>query len=132
MKEDQPLVRVQEACALLSVNEKTLRLMISRGTLPAVRLGPKTTRFRREDIDALITPPDTFATARAALYSELNAALGLGDLDKARRANAANKWLSCARDDLANDQPDSAKYVTGLALKEMPNCAALAAYGDSL
>lgn len=132
MKEKQPLVRVQEACALLSVNEKTLRNMIRRGTLEAVVLGPKTTRFHPAAIEALVNPPTLFTEARAALYSELNAALGLGDLDKARRANAANKWLSCARDDLANDQPDLAKYVTGLALKEMPNCAALVAYGDSL
>ena len=133
MKEDQPLVRVQEACALLSVNEKTLRLMISRGTLPAVRLGPKTTRFRREDIDGLTNPPPTlFSEARAAAYSELNRALGRGDLAAARTANAANKWLSCARDDIAAGEMELAKTSAQQAARLLPKRPELAAYGDSL
>ncbi len=133
MKEEQPLVRVQEACALLSVNEKTLRLMISRGTLPAVRLGPKTTRFRKEDIDGLCNPDDSFACARAAIYDVLNAALKDGDITKARAANHANKWLSCARDDKAAGQLGGAKMSVTCAGKALPECtAALAAYGDTL
>jgi excisionase family DNA binding protein len=132
MIHEEQQLRVPEACALLAVNEKTLREMIKRGTLTALNFGPKTTRIPLKAIKELTNPPQLFNEAREALYSELNAALGLGDLGKARRANAANKWLSCARDDLASGQPDSAKYATGLALKEMPNCAALVAYGDSL
>lgn len=132
MTEERPLLRVQEACALLAVNEKTLREMIARGTVEAVRLGPKTTRINTASLEELINPPVLFNAAREALYGELNGALGLGDIEKARKANAANKWLSCARDDMANGQTDLAKYSVGLALKEMPNCAALVAYGDSL
>ena len=131
MKE-QPLVRVQEACALLSVNEKTLRLMISRGTLDAVRLGPKTTRFRKEDIDNLVTPDTPFAVARREVYALLNAAVDAGDLNAIRSANTANKWLSCARDDKARGQSGAAKVSLSYAGRALPNCAALAAYGDTL
>lgn len=130
--EDQQL-RVPEACALLAVNEKTLREMIKRGTLTALNFGPKTTRIPMKAIKELISPPATlFSEARAAAYSELNRALGRGDLAAARTANAANKWLSCARDDIAAGEMELAKTSAQQAARLLPKSPELAAYGDSL
>lgn len=46
-------VTIQEAAAILHVSIATIRRMIRSGRLPVVRLGPRTIRIRREDLDAL-------------------------------------------------------------------------------
>lgn len=45
------LIRKPEAADLLGISVRTLEKMIARGALPAYRIGPKTVRLRREDID---------------------------------------------------------------------------------
>ena len=46
------LIKKPEAADLLGISVRTLEKMIARGSLPAYRIGPKTVRLRREDIDA--------------------------------------------------------------------------------
>lgn len=126
------LLKIRDACAALSVNEKTLRGMIDRGTVKAVRLGPKTTRVVEDSIDALIYGPSKFDLARNAIFAELNEALDASDLDRARNANEANKMLSCARDDINNGAVELARYNADQALARIPGCAALLEYRWSL
>ena len=126
------LLKIRDACEALSVNEKTLRDMIARGTIKAVRLGPKTTRVVEESIDALISGPTKFDRARKAIYSELNAAFDDADFDRARKANEANKMLSCAKDDTDNGAIELARYSADRALALLPGCPELLEYRWSL
>jgi len=48
-----PLVDVQEAARTLCISPRYLRLLISRGAMPVVRIGRRVL-VRRRDIDALI------------------------------------------------------------------------------
>lgn len=45
------LIKKPEAAEILGVSVRTLEKMISRGALPAYKIGPKMVRLRREDID---------------------------------------------------------------------------------
>ena len=45
------LIKKPEAADLLGISVRTLEKMIARGALPAYRVGPKSVRLRREDID---------------------------------------------------------------------------------
>jgi len=45
------LIKKPEAADLLGISVRTLEKMIARGSLPAYRVGPKSVRLRREDID---------------------------------------------------------------------------------
>ena len=126
------LLKIRDACEALSVNEKTLRDMIARGTIKAVRLGPKTTRVVEESIDALISAPTVLDRARNAINSELNTALEAADLDRARSANEANKLLSYARDDAANGALELARANVDRALTHLPGCSELLEYRWSL
>lgn len=48
------LIKKPEAADLLGISVRTLEKMIARGSLPAYRVGPKSVRLRREDIDAYL------------------------------------------------------------------------------
>lgn len=48
------LIKKPEAAEILGISVRTLEKMIARGALPAYRIGPKTVRLRREDIDAYL------------------------------------------------------------------------------
>ena len=47
---------VREVAEELRLTPPTIRRLADTGVLPAVRLGTATLRFRREDLDALLTP----------------------------------------------------------------------------
>ena len=49
-------VSMTEAARRLGVTTRTIHNYISRGDLPAYRLGTKILRFRPEDLDALLKP----------------------------------------------------------------------------
>lgn len=46
-----PLLKKPEAADFLGVSVRTLEGMIKRGVLPAYKIGPKSVRLRREDLD---------------------------------------------------------------------------------
>ncbi len=48
------LLTVAELADLLSVTDITVRRMVIRGQIPAVRIG-RAVRFRQEDVDAFLT-----------------------------------------------------------------------------
>lgn len=48
------LVRYQRAAARLGTTPGTLRAMVSRGTVPHIRIGKRMVRFRLADLDAWI------------------------------------------------------------------------------
>lgn len=48
------LITTREAAALLNVSSTTLLTMVERGAVKAIKLGPKTIRFPRQEIDALL------------------------------------------------------------------------------
>lgn len=50
------LMTVPQASKYLGVSPQTIRRHIAAGRLPAVRMGPRLTRIRRDDLDALIQP----------------------------------------------------------------------------
>jgi len=47
------LLKVTEAAEFLSVHPNTVRKLIKSGKLPALRLGPKTIRIRKSDLEGL-------------------------------------------------------------------------------
>jgi len=48
------LFTVKETCALLGVTALTLERWAASGRLPRVKLGPRTARYRADDIEVLI------------------------------------------------------------------------------
>ena len=58
------LLTVHEVAALLSCSPYTVRAMIRRGDLPAVRLSARMLRVRAEDLEALVR--QRLATASSA------------------------------------------------------------------
>lgn len=55
---DQTLMTPAEVAALFRVSRQTIWRWSKDGTLEAVQLGPKITRFRRADVDALLGDPE--------------------------------------------------------------------------
>lgn len=53
---DPTTLNVPEAAARLGVDAKTIRRMITRGDLPARRVGPRLIRIRVADLDAVGSP----------------------------------------------------------------------------
>ncbi len=45
---------VAEVAAILKLNQQTVRNWIDRGDLPAVRVGPRRVRIKREDFERLV------------------------------------------------------------------------------
>jgi excisionase family DNA binding protein len=50
------LLTVREVAEELRLTPPTIRRLVDTGALPAIRLGNATLRFRREDVDRLLTP----------------------------------------------------------------------------
>jgi len=51
-----PLMSPAEVATYLGVTDRTIRNLISAGHLRAYKVGNKTVRFRRDEIDAAMTP----------------------------------------------------------------------------
>jgi excisionase family DNA binding protein len=52
--EGRQLLTAIDVASILQVHPKTIYLWASQGVLPAVRLGDRAVRFRREDVDKLV------------------------------------------------------------------------------
>lgn len=52
--EDRSLLTAQEVATLLSVSLRTVWSLRSAGKLKGRKVGPKATRFKREDVERLI------------------------------------------------------------------------------
>lgn len=50
------LITYQAAAERLGVSKPTLRSWVNAGTIPVVRMGPRTIRFDSADVDRLLTP----------------------------------------------------------------------------
>jgi excisionase family DNA binding protein len=50
------LLTVQQAAEETACSVSTLRNLIARGELPALRFGPRLIRVRRRDLDAVLKP----------------------------------------------------------------------------
>lgn len=59
MSQHPHYLSVDESAALLGVNPKTVRRMISDGKLPAFRVGARLLRIREEHVYALLKPVPT-------------------------------------------------------------------------
>ena len=56
------LLTMQQAAEMLGCTPKTLRALVSRGTIRAYRLGPRQIRLKREDVLSALQPiPTTHA-----------------------------------------------------------------------
>ena len=53
---DHELLTVTEAAERLRVTTRFIRGLIADGTLPALRLGRRSLRLRRDDVDRLLRP----------------------------------------------------------------------------
>lgn len=53
---DHDLLTVTEAADRLRVTTRFIRGLIADGTLPALRLGRRSLRLRRDDVDRLLRP----------------------------------------------------------------------------
>ena len=54
---------LKQAGQVYSVSDRTLRRRIADGTLPAVRVGPRSIRVAAEDVEALASPIPTGSPA---------------------------------------------------------------------
>ena len=52
------LLTVTEAAERLRVTTRFIRMLIADGTLPALRLGRRAIRLRRDDVDHVLRPID--------------------------------------------------------------------------
>ena len=53
---DHELLTVAEAAERLRVTTRFIRMLIAEGRLPALRLGRRSIRLRRDDVDDLLRP----------------------------------------------------------------------------
>jgi excisionase family DNA binding protein len=53
------LLTTREVADLLRVNPVTVTRWLNEGTLAGVKVGPRTFRFRRSDVEAKLTPEAT-------------------------------------------------------------------------
>jgi excisionase family DNA binding protein len=49
---DEPFLTVAQVAETLQLNQQNVRNWVDRGELPAVRVGKRRVRVRREDLDA--------------------------------------------------------------------------------
>jgi len=52
--EGQGLLRIDQAASLLALRPATVRKMLARGAIEAVRLSPRAVRVRRSDVERII------------------------------------------------------------------------------
>ncbi len=55
---DHELITVTEAAERLRVTTRFIRMLIADGTLPALRLGRRSIRLRKDDVDRVLRPID--------------------------------------------------------------------------
>ncbi len=61
--ETATMLTIGEACRILYIHCNTLRRWTERGLITAYRIGPRgDRRYRREDVDALLTDKTRFCT----------------------------------------------------------------------
>jgi excisionase family DNA binding protein len=53
---EHELLTIREAAEVLRVSEVTISRWIKQGRLPALRVGPRAIRIRRDDLDKVVTP----------------------------------------------------------------------------
>ncbi len=53
---DHELLTVTEAAGRLCVTPRFIRMLIADGTLPALRLGRRAIRLRKDDVDHVLRP----------------------------------------------------------------------------
>ena len=53
---EHELLTVTEAADRLRVTDRYIRMLIADGTLPAMRVGKRALRLRREDVDHVLRP----------------------------------------------------------------------------
>ncbi|MGH2584581.1 MAG: helix-turn-helix domain-containing protein [Dehalococcoidia bacterium] len=56
MVAETDLLTVAEAARLLRVSRVTMRRWLKQGRLPSYRVGPRSVRVRREDLEKVLTP----------------------------------------------------------------------------
>lgn len=98
---DESYLTVAEVAELLRLNQQTVRNIIDRGELRAVRVGPRRVRIRQSDLDAFLAESSsqmgpTEEKARAAFghaLAAVDAATGNQELARTLRglATAATK-----------------------------------------
>lgn len=54
--DDAEMLTTAEVAGLARVDPSTILRWAGDGRLPAIKLGPRTFRFRRSDVDALLAP----------------------------------------------------------------------------
>ena len=59
---EHDLLTVAEAAERLRVTTRFIRMLIADGTLPAMRLGRRSIRLRREDVDQVLRPMRSVAS----------------------------------------------------------------------
>ncbi|BDO42054.1 excisionase family DNA-binding protein [Cellulomonas sp. NTE-D12] len=59
---EHDLLTVAEAADRLRVTTRFIRMLIADGTLPAMRLGRRSIRLRREDVDQVLRPMRSVAS----------------------------------------------------------------------
>ena len=57
---EHELLTVAEAADRLRVTTRYIRMLIADGTLPAMRLGRRSIRLRRDDVDHVLRPIETW------------------------------------------------------------------------
>ncbi len=93
---------VAEVAQLLKLNQQTIRNMIDRGELGAVRVGPRRVHIRQSQLDAFLAAGETAAEP------------GTDDeVDEWRPVRAALEMVAAAVDELDRAALDTA--ITGLA-----------------
>jgi len=55
---DHDLLTIAEAADRLRVTTRFIRMLIADGTLPALRLGRRSIRLRKDDVDRVLRPID--------------------------------------------------------------------------
>jgi excisionase family DNA binding protein len=58
-EQDQGLLTVKEAAALLKVSTATIKRYLKSGRLPGYQVGPRAIRIRREDLAQVMHPTET-------------------------------------------------------------------------
>lgn len=59
---EHDLLTVAEAADRLRVTTRFIRMLIADGTLPAMRLGRRSIRLRRKDVDQVLRPMRSVAS----------------------------------------------------------------------
>ncbi len=74
----RPLLSIPETAEWLGVSVATVRRMIARGEIPALRIGPRLVRIDPDDVKkfAPVTPTAAYRAATAAYRSALGGVSG--------------------------------------------------------